>query len=68
MVLLFVVVAHALDAYLGIEFLRSGVIIGFIINELISIVENAGLMGITAPVIEEAIEILKKKVEEHHHE
>ena len=62
MILLFVIIAHMLDAYLGVNFLRSGVIVGFIINELISIVENAGLMGITSPIIEEAVEILKKKV------
>ena len=61
MILLFVVIAHVLDVYLGINFLRSGVIVGFITNELISIAENAGLMGITVPVIEEAIEILRKK-------
>jgi len=63
MVLLFVVVAHFLDMYLGVTFIRSGIIIGFITNELISIIENAGLMGITAPIIEDAIEILRKKAD-----
>jgi phage-related holin len=38
------------------------VIIAFIINELISIVENAGIMGVPIPtVITKAIEVLKKK-------
>lgn len=65
MILVFVLVAHWLDMFMNAQFIRSGVIIAFIVNELISIVENAGLMGITAPVIEQAIEILKKKVEEN---
>ena len=60
--LLFVVIANALDAYLGTDFIRSGVIVGFMVNELISIVENASLMGIVSPMITEAIDILKKEV------
>lgn len=60
--LCFVVVANMLDIYLGTEFIRSGVIIGFIINELISIVENAALMGIVSPALNDAIDILKKEV------
>lgn len=63
-ILLLVGVGHMLDLYLNINFIRAGVIIGFMVNELISIVENAGLMGITSPIITEAIEILKKKVDE----
>lgn len=62
--LLFVGMANALDRYLGVEFLRGAVIGGFMVNELISIVENAGLMGITSEPIEKAIDILKKKLEE----
>jgi toxin secretion/phage lysis holin len=43
-------------------FIRDGVVIAFIANETISIVENAGLMGIPIPpVITNAIEVLKKK-------
>lgn len=36
----------------------------FLINELISIIENAGLMGITFPAIEKALDILKEKINE----
>ena len=44
--------------------IRDAVIIGFIANELISIVENAGLMGIPLPaVIANAIDILTQKAE-----
>ena len=47
--------------YLGTSFIKDAVIVGFIINELISIVENAGLMGITSPAIVNAIDMLKKR-------
>jgi toxin secretion/phage lysis holin len=60
--LMFVVIAQRLDMYLGCAFIKDAVIVGFIINELISIAENAGLMGITSPAIVEAIDILKKQV------
>ena len=60
--LLFVLIAYRLDLALGANYIRTAVIIGFIVNELISIVENAGIMGIPIPgVITRAIDILKKK-------
>lgn len=60
--LLFVLIAYRLDLVIGVNYIRDAVIIGFIANELISIVENAGLMGIPLPaVIENAIDILTKK-------
>lgn len=63
-ILMLVGIGHMLDVYLGITFVRTGVIVGFMVNELISIVENAGLMGITSPIIEQAIDILKERIEE----
>jgi toxin secretion/phage lysis holin len=60
--LCFVVIANMLDMYLGTAFIRSGVIVGFIINELLSIVENAALMGIVSPALNSALDILKKEV------
>jgi toxin secretion/phage lysis holin len=63
--LLFVLIAHRLDVSLGTDYIRTATIIGFIANEVISIVENAGLMGIPLPeVIIKAIEILKNKGED----
>ena len=63
--LLFVLVAHRLDLVIGVNYMRDAVIIGFIANELISIVENAGLMGVPlSPMIQNAIDILTKKSEE----
>ena len=60
--LLFVLIAARLDMVMGTTMIRDGVIIGFLLNELISIVENAGLMGIPLPaVLTNAIELLKKK-------
>lgn len=57
--LLFVLVAYRLDLALGVDYIRNAVIIGFITNELISLVENAGLMGVPLPVvISKAIDIL----------
>ena len=63
-VLLFVLIAHRLDMLLGMDYIRTTAIIGFIANEVISIIENAGLMGIPLPeVIIKAIEILKHRAE-----
>lgn len=62
--LLFVLVAHRLDMAIGVDYIRNAVIIGFMANELISIVENAGLMGVPLPkVIQNAIDILTEKSE-----
>lgn len=62
--LLIVVVACRLDVVTGSTFIRDAVIIAFIANETISIIENAGLMGVPIPaVITKAIEILKTKSE-----
>lgn len=63
--LLFVLVAHRLDMAIGVDYIRNAVIIGFMVNELISIVENAGLMGIPLPkVIQNAIDILTERSEQ----
>lgn len=65
MTLLFVLVAYRLDLTLGITYVRDTVIIGFVANELISITENAGLMGIPLPAaIQSAIEVLNKKTKD----
>lgn len=62
--LLFVLIAYRLDLAIGVDYIRNAVIIGFMANELISIVENAGLMGIPLPgVIQNAIEVLTQKAQ-----
>ena len=63
--LLIVLVAARLDIILGTGFIRDAVIIGYIANEIISIIANAGLMGVPIPAaIEKAIEVLQSKGEE----
>lgn len=60
--LLFVLVGHRLDMAVSATYIKDAVCIAFMVNELISIVENAGLMGLPIPaVIMNAIDILKKK-------
>ena len=64
MALLFVLIAYRLDLVIGTNYIRDTVIIAFIANELISIVENAGWMGLPLPkVITKAIDVLQKKAE-----
>lgn len=62
MILLYVLIAYRLDLIIGTNYIRDAVIIGFVANEAISIVENAGLMGVPLPtVITKAIDVLVKK-------
>lgn len=64
MTLLIVLVATRLDLMIGSNFIRDAVIIGYVVNESISIFENAGLMGLpVGKVLTNAIDILKKKSE-----
>ena len=66
MTLLFVIIANRLDVLIGTDYIRTGVIISFCASELISICENAGLMGVPLPaVITKAIDILKSKEDNH---
>lgn len=65
MSLVFVLIATRLDTIIGTTYIRDAVCIAFMANELISIVENAGLMGIRVPeIITNAIDILKNKNEQ----
>jgi len=67
MTILFVLIAHRLDLSLGTSYIRDTVVIGFMANELISIVENAGLMGLPLPeALVKAIDILNKKSQTSH--
>lgn len=67
--LLMVLIACRLDMALGSTFIKDAVVIAYIANETISIIENAGLMGIPIPsVIKKAIEVLKARSEETENE
>ena len=61
--LLLIAVAVHLDALLGTNsFTRDAVIIAFILNELLSILENMGRMGIKLPAaLTNAMEMLNKR-------
>jgi len=64
-VLLVVLVAVRLDTTLHTTYIKDAVVIGFITNECISIIENVGLMGLPVPnAILKAIDILKDKDKE----
>lgn len=64
MEMLVVLVACRLDLVMGSNFIRDAVVIAFIANEAISIVENAGLMGVPMPrALVQAVEVLKRKAE-----
>lgn len=60
--LLLVLVAVRLDITLGTSYIRDAVCIAFVVNELISITENAGLMAIPMPAaLKKAIDLLQSK-------
>lgn len=60
--LLIVLVACRLDLTLSTTYIKDAVIIAFIANEAISIIENAGLMGVPMnDTLKNAIDVLQKK-------
>lgn len=49
---------------IGSNYIRDAVIIGFVVNELISIIENATLMDLPIPaVLKKAVDGLKREEE-----
>lgn len=60
MTLLIVLIGCRLDMLLGLNYIRDALVIAFILNEVISITENAGLMGVPmVKPLKDAIELLK---------
>ena len=69
MTLLFVLIAYRLDIMIGTNYIRDAVVIGFCVNELLSIVENAGLMGLPLPpIIVKALDVLRTKAHDYEEE
>lgn len=63
-VIFFVFIGTQLDMILSTDYIRDGICIAFMVNELLSIIENAGLMGVPIPsIITNSIEVLKGKSE-----
>jgi hypothetical protein len=62
--LMIVLVAVRLDIIMHTTYIKDAVIIAFVANESISIIENAGLMGIPVPgIIARAIDVLRNDSE-----
>ena len=59
-----VLVACRLDVTVGTTFIKDATVIAFIANETISLIENAGLMGVPIPsAITKGIDVLKNKAD-----
>lgn len=64
MTLLIVLIGARMDMLLGVSYIRDAMVIAFCVNELLSIIENMGLMGVPMPeILTNAIEMLKSKSE-----
>lgn len=64
MTLFYVLIVTRLDALMGRDYLRDAVCTGFIANEALSIIENAGMMGLPLPErLKKSIDVLKVKVD-----
>ena len=63
-ILLLVGLAHEVDIIVGADYMRSITIMFFVANEGLSVLENAGLMGVKYPAfLVKALEILRDKAE-----
>lgn len=57
-----VAVGYRLDVLMGTNYIREAIALAFIANECLSIIENAGLMGIPLPaVLVKAVDVLSEK-------
>lgn len=64
MMFVFVCIGNLMDTMLGVAYLRDAIVIGFVVNEIVSIVENAGLMGLPLPkAITKALDVLSSKAD-----
>ena len=64
MTLLLILIGARLDIECGTSIFKDGLCIAFIVNELLSIIENAKLMGIKIPaLLDDALDILSNKKE-----
>ena len=62
--LLMVALAHFVDVLVGTVYIRDAVVMAFCVNEMLSLLENFGLMGLPIPkALANAVELLRKKEE-----
>ena len=63
--MLIVLIAYRLDVTLGVDYIRTAVVLAFIANEGISILENIGIMGVKYPeALKKALDVLTNKSQE----
>lgn len=61
-IILMIIIAFQLDKILGFNYVKDGVTFAFLFNELVSIIENLGLMGVKIPdIIKNTLNVLKQK-------
>lgn len=64
-ILLGVIICVQIDKVMGTNFARDAACIGFALNDMLSVVENLGLMGVPMPKkVTKALEVFKSKEEE----
>lgn len=62
--LMIVLIAYQMDKVLGVSYIKDAASIAFCANEILSITENAALMGIPMPApVKKAIELMRAKAE-----
>lgn len=58
--LFFVIISRRMDILFDTDFIKTAVVAAYSVNEIVSLTENAGLMGIPIPQpIKKAIDVLK---------
>ena len=61
--LIIILVAHFVELLTGLAFVRDAVVLAFALNEIVSIIENCGLMGVPVPAaMMKAINVLRLRV------
>ena len=62
LMLLVVLIAHRVDVLLGTDFVMGGAVFFYLVNELLSIVENYGRLGLPLPdSFRRAVQILRNR-------
>ena len=65
--LVLVLIASRLESLTGVTYVRDAAVVGFCANEVLSVTENAALMGVPLPrALKDALELLRKKGEVSH--
>ena len=63
--LVIVLIAHFVDLLIGTQYIRDAVVIAFIVNEIVSILENCALMGVPIPkVLLRGLDILHQQAKD----